>query len=71
LKRFVKDGATDFRKRDLKSIEEIQSLTHIERDDKRISCSPLISIIRAPPGEAKNFFISAKNHIKQGEERYE
>jgi len=25
----------------------------------------------ATPEEAKNFFISAKNYIKQGEERYE
>jgi len=54
---------------DLKSIEESQSFSHIERDDKRISCSPLISIIRAPPEEAMDFLIPLTNHITQKGEK--
>jgi hypothetical protein len=49
----------------LKSIEESETLTHIERGDNRISSSSLISIIRAPPEEAKKIFISAEKQLKK------
>ena len=55
----------------LKCKKEFQTLIYFKRERKRIMLSPLVIIIRVPPGESMNVLITLTDHTKQKGERYE